>query len=79
VSYSLFLSVCTTTNLTLGTTFGGQATCELSPRDPQSRYNLSGAYYMLGDVENAKAELEIIMANSPNYQQAKIFYDQINN
>jgi len=25
VSYSLFLSVCTTTNLTLGTTFGGQA------------------------------------------------------
>jgi len=26
VSYSLFLSVCTTTNLTLGTTFGGQAT-----------------------------------------------------
>jgi len=28
VSYSLFLSVCTTTNLTLGTTFGGQAnTC----------------------------------------------------
>ena len=26
MSYSLFLSVCTKTNLTLGTTFGGQAT-----------------------------------------------------
>ena len=26
MSYSLFLAVCTTTNLTLGTTFGGQAT-----------------------------------------------------
>ena len=25
MSYSLFLAVCTTTNLTLGTTFGGQA------------------------------------------------------
>ena len=25
MSYSLFLSVCTKTNLTLGTTFGGQA------------------------------------------------------
>ena len=25
VSYSLFLAVCTTTNLTLGTTLGGQA------------------------------------------------------
>ncbi len=29
MSYSLFLSVCTKTNLTLGTTFGGQATTRI--------------------------------------------------
>jgi len=49
VSYSLFLAVCTTTNLTLGTTLGGQAT----PSPP--RYHL---YKFIGDF-NSVNQFEI--------------------
>lgn len=51
--------------------------CDLSPIDPQARYNLSGAYYMLGEVEKAKDELRIIMDQNPEYHQAKVFFDQL--
>jgi tetratricopeptide (TPR) repeat protein len=50
---------------------------ELAPGDAQARFNLSGAYYMLGDIENAKTELEHIIRTQPNYTRAKTFYHQI--
>ena len=51
----------------------------LSPNDAQARYNLSGAYYMMGQVELAKQELEYIIFNFPDYSRARDFYDQILN
>ena len=51
----------------------------LSPNDAQARYNLSGAYYMTGQVELAKQELEYIISNFPDYSRATEFYYQILN
>ena len=51
--------------------------CKLSPGDTQALYNLSGAYYLTGDLDSAKELLKMIIQDYPNYKQAKIFYSRI--
>jgi len=56
VSYSLFLSVCTTTNLTLGTTFGGQANLI----DNALKYNSdSGKVFITTKLDNGHLLIQI--------------------
>jgi len=50
VSYSLFLSVCTTTNLTLGTTFGGQAIATNTENDAKEITRLGLTWWPINNV-----------------------------
>ncbi|MCF8432366.1 MAG: tetratricopeptide repeat protein, partial [Melioribacteraceae bacterium] len=46
-------------------------------KDPQVYYNLAGAYFNLGDSDNALAALETCLKLNPNYDRAKDFIQAI--
>ncbi len=50
---------------------------QFNNNDPQILYNLAGAYYNSGQIDDALNTLETCLKIAPNYEPAKVFYKSL--